>query len=274
MEYKPVLPEHNDNISHAQPVKEFFEIAASLAMIALLIFVGLGLLVDRIVDGISAETEASISRMVSVPTATPAPLQARQRQVQQLVDQLRACTLLRRPTPIYLHDAEPVNAAVGPGGNITVFTGLLGARLSENGLSFVLAHELAHIEHRDHLRGMGRAIAMAAVIATITGGGDIDAIVGPGLHLGTAKFSRTREAAADARALEILQCRYGHVGGATQLFDSMKAEDSSWPLSHYMASHPAMQERIATIHALAAARRFPVRQTVALAAPAAGQPAP
>lgn len=269
MEYKPVLPEHNDNISHRQPVREFLEIAASLAIIAVLVFVGVGLLVDRIVDGISADTEAAISRMVSLPADTPAPLQPRQRQVQQLVDQLRACTPLRRPTPIYLHDAEPVNAAVGPGGNITVFTGLLGSKLSENGLSFVLAHELAHIEHRDHLRGMGRAIAMAAVIATITGGsGDIDAIVGPGLHLGTAKFSRTREARADARALEILQCRYGHVGGATELFESMKAKDSSWTLSHYMASHPAMQERIAAMHAQAAARRFPARDTLPLATPA------
>lgn len=265
MEYKPVLPEHNDNISHSQPVKEFLEIAASLTIIGVLLFVGVGLLVDTIVDNISPTTEASISRMVSVPEQTSKALQMRQAQVQLLTDRLRACTRVARPTPIYLHEAEAVNAAVGPGGNITVFTGLLKTKLSENGLSFVLAHELAHIEQRDHLRGMGRAIAMAAVIATVTGGsGDIDAIVAPGLHLGTARFSRTREAGADERALEILQCRYGHVGGATELFDAMKAEDSDWSLSHYVASHPAMHERIAAIHALAAARRFPAKDTVTL----------
>lgn len=258
MEYRPVLPEHNDNVSHSQPLREFGEIALSLAIAGVLIFWAIGFFVDQIVDTISLETEAAISaRMSSVGPAPAAELRARQLQVQALVDSLRACSAVRRPTPVSLADAEAVNAAVGPGGNMTVFTGLLGSKLSENGLSFVLAHELAHIEHRDHLRGMGRGIATAVVMATITGGSsDIDAVAAPGMQLGVSKYSRTREAAADARALDMLHCRYGHVGGATELFEKFKADDSTWSLSHYMASHPAMQDRIDAIARRASERGY------------------
>ncbi len=40
---------------------------------------------------------------------------------------------------------------------MVVFTGLLEKMTSENELAFVLAHELGHYDHRDHLRGLGRA---------------------------------------------------------------------------------------------------------------------
>lgn len=272
MKYTPVLPEENVNVSHSEPLKEFAEIAVSLTLLALFIFWMLGVVVDRVVDGISAKTEASISRMVSVGPETAPALRPRQLLLQQRVDQLRACSKLARATPVTLHEHDAVNAAVGPGGNMTVFTGLLESALSENGLAFVLAHELAHIEQRDHLRGMGRAITTVAVMAIITGGsGEIDAIIGPGMHLGTAKYSRTREASADLRALEILQCRHGHVGGATELFEQVNKDESDWTVSHYLASHPAMQERIAAVRQHAAANKFPTRATTPLPAALSGR---
>ena len=265
MQYRPVLPEHNDNVSHSEPLKEFAEIALSLAIAGLLIFWAIGFFVDQIVDGMSAETEAAISkRMPSSSNAVPPALLARQKQVQALVDGLRTCTTVRRPTPMSLTEAAALNAAVSPGGNMTVFTGLLSSKLSENGLSFVLAHELAHIEHRDHLRGMGRGIATAVVMATVTGGsGDIEVLTAPAMKLGMSKYSRTREAAADLRALDILHCRYGHVGGATELFEKLKADESSWSLSHYVASHPGLGDRIAALGAHAQARRYKHSATTA-----------
>ena len=39
--------------------------------------------------------------------------------------------------------------------------------------------------------------------------------------VGEAGYSRGREAQADANALRILQCHYGHVGGATEFFEAL-----------------------------------------------------
>ncbi len=90
---------------------------------------------------------------------------------------------------------------------------------------------------------------MVAVVLTGSDSSVAD-VFAPVNQLGHAKFSRTRETAADAEALRILNCRYGHVGGATEFFEAMKDEEQSvFGLSHYAASHPAMQERIDTLNA-------------------------
>ncbi|QOY94329.1 M48 family metalloprotease [Massilia sp. UMI-21] len=56
---------------------------------------------------------------------------------------------------------------------------------------------------------------------------------------------RARESLADARALQILQCRYGHVGGASEFFEALGRQDGEAPaFTHYLASHPSMAARI------------------------------
>jgi beta-barrel assembly-enhancing protease len=132
-----------------------------------------------------------------------------------------------------------------------VFSGLLDEVKSENGLAFVLAHELAHITHRDHLRGLGRGLVLFGVSAVLLGSdAGLTEVLAPVGHLGAATYSRSREEAADATALNTLNCLYGHVGGATEFFESMKGEPSALTeLSHYAASHPSMQSRIDTLNA-------------------------
>ena len=67
----------------------------------------------------------------------------------------------------------------------------------------------------------------------------------PAQHLGESRYSRGREAAADGKALDILQCRYGHAGGATEFFETLqRTEDDVAAFTHYLASHPSMGARI------------------------------
>ena len=64
MRYEPKLPEHNDNVSHEKPLREFFIILGGLAALAAVLFWALGWLVDVGVDHLSDETEARINRAV------------------------------------------------------------------------------------------------------------------------------------------------------------------------------------------------------------------
>lgn len=247
MKYQGGLPGHNDNISHEHPLKDFLLILLALSVAVLAGVWALGLLVDRVVDGMSPATEARLTRLLA-PSLPPARAEAAPREawLQAQVDALRRCAGISTPVSVRLVASGEANAMVVPGATVLVHAGLLDQVQSENGLAFVLAHELSHLVHRDHLRAAGRSLVVIAAATVLTGDGSWAAgVLEPARHLGEAGHSRERESLADARALRILQCRYGHVGGATEFFETLRKQDGDAPaFTHYLASHPSMAARI------------------------------
>ena len=255
MKYQPGLPGHNDNVSHEHPLKDFLTILARLAALALLGYVLLGLLVDTVVERMDPSTEAALSRFIAQKAPAPEGKgDAREARLQALVDSLRGCAGLQGPATVRLTGSTTPNAVVMPGGTIYVFAGLLDEVRSENGLAFVLAHELAHLVHRDHLRALGRGIVLYGLAALVSGDtSSLAGVLAPVSQLGEARYSQSREASADALALQVLACRYGHAGGATEFFEALaKNDEDALPGAHYFASHPAMKARIASIQAMIA----------------------
>lgn len=250
MKYQPVLPERNDNVSEQNPLKDFVVIMGWLVAISACVFWLLGLAVDAVVDRMDHDAGARLYALLPPAPLSTAGATPQQAQLRSLVDGMRQCAGVKLPVTVTLSQSDEANAAVMPGGHVVVFSGLINHVKSENGLSFVLAHELAHITQRDHLRAMGRGIVLFGIASVLTGSDSgLTELLAPVNSLGQAKYSRTREAAADAAALRILHYRYGHAGGATELFQSILARDGDgFRVSHYVASHPAMQERIDTLN--------------------------
>lgn len=249
MKYQASLPEHNDNISHEHPLKDFLLILAALSVLVVAGIWVLGFMVDAVVDRLSPETEKRLTGLLAMSAPAPVKaLQPREAYIQSLVDSLRSCAGVDTPVTVRLTSSKDANAVVMPGGTVLVFSGLLEHVESENGLAFVLAHELAHLANRDHLRGMGRGIVIITVATLVTGDGSWTAgLLAPAQQLGESSYSRGRESAADALALKALQCRYGHVGGATELFASLAKDDDTPAIAHYLGSHPSMGARIDAI---------------------------
>lgn len=267
MKYQASLPAHNDNVSHEHPLKDFLLILAGLAAIGVLAVWLLGYAVDWAVESLSPEAEAKLNSVASVSLPeSPKQEAKRGERVQALVTALNQCAGLNIKPQLRMHQSAVPNAVVVPGGTIIVFTGLVDRVHSENGLSFVLAHELAHIANRDHLRALGRGIVLFGISALLTGSDSgLSGLLAPAAHLGRAKYSREREALADAKALQILHCRYGHAGGATELFEALKKEDADTTgLSHYLASHPSMQARIDALKRSISEQGMPVRAVLPL----------
>ncbi len=250
-EYKPGLPRQNDNISHQSPLREFFILLLGLAGLLFMGYWVLGLMVDAAVSRISYEDEAVLFEGLSLDWGTQleSDISTSDEKLQSLVDGLRECSVLPVPIHVSMLANEAPNAVALPGGNMLVFDGLQDYVQSENGMAFVLAHELGHFIDRDHLRGMGRGIVVMSFAALLTGpDSGLSALLMPGFALNTARFSQQREALADQKALEILSCYYGHTSGATEFFRALK--DS--PLSesgqnHYFDSHPQLDDRIEAI---------------------------
>lgn len=132
---------------------------------------------------------------------------------------------------------------------------------SENSLSMVLAHEIAHAKKRDPLLATGRGILLQIMISSASGGGGIDPTtteVGSDLMLNI--YSREQEEAADKLALAAVQARFGHVGGATQLFRLLQESGQNTDLPEVSMSHPDTENRIAYIEGMASEMGWSIRE--------------
>ncbi len=252
MIYKPRLPEHNNNVSHTHPFREFLVLCTGLSAIVVISFWVIGFFVDRAVSYISPEIEAVIFSSFSPGASTETEADdPKQKKLQQMVDELQECVPIPYPIKVHLVDSAKANAMAFPGGRIIVLSGLLEKVSSQNGLSFILAHELAHYKNRDHLRSMGRAIVFTALSSLLTGADSgLTQLFAPTLSLSQAHYSQDRESLADMKALELLNCRYNHVGGATDFFEAMRESDKEGNLllGHYFASHPEADARIEALY--------------------------
>ncbi|MCA9473450.1 MAG: M48 family metallopeptidase [Nitrospirales bacterium] len=278
MKYQPSLPEHNDNVSHQHPIRELLTLLLGVAGLAAIGLWVLGLFVDTAVESISPEIEARLFRNIDISAAfgktQESDVQAR---VQDLVESLGQCHDIPFPLTVHLIDKEEINAIALPGGDIILYAPLLNRLPSMNGLTFVLAHELGHFKNRDHLRALGRGLVLTALVTYFTGSNsDVSRMLASTLTLGQAQHSQSRESQADETALEILNCSYGHVGGATELFEVLqKQEGASGPdVLHYFDTHPELQKRIDAIHDLSQKRGYVTKPTIPLDSRLAVQDAP
>jgi len=240
MKFTPRQVETNVNVTPTHPLKELAVLLGGLVGIIVAVYILLGLLVDVIVPRISHETEVKLAGLFIGMVKESEDVADKTRAVQALVDHLQArCVQLPYTFRVHIRDAATINAMAMPGGHIVIFTGLLEKVKSENELSFILAHEMGHYAHRDHLRGFGRAMVFMTVATSLFGADSgISRIVGQTLNLTEMSFSRDQEAWADEFALETVNCRYGHVAGATDFFRNIPRAQDPGIFGHYFASHP------------------------------------
>ncbi len=258
MKYTPRLPRTNVNVTPGSPVKEFFILAGGLLALIAGTYLLLGLAVSWLAPRMPPELESKMAApflraLDKAPVDDPPA-----RCLQRLVDELQSrCAHLPYHFRVHIKKSAAVNAVALPAGHIVVYQGLLDKVSSENELTFVLAHEMGHYAHRDHLRGLGRGLVLMAISAFFMGSDSaLGNLLSSTLNLSEMRFSRSQESQADAFALEELNCFYGHVGGATALFEKLSETVGPESVTHYFSSHPVNRQRIADLKNLARRRGY------------------
>lgn len=158
-----------------------------------------------------------------------------------------------------IDDPKTANAFALPGGKVAVYTGLLPYTKDDNGLAFVIAHEVAHAIARhggermsEQLfiqlgqQGLNMAIAnkSAAAIEAINLGYGLGTAIGL-----TLPFSRAQELEADHIGL-ILMAKAGYdPREAPKFFERMMAGQSKKNLE-FLSTHPADERRIRELKSL------------------------
>ena len=140
-----------------------------------------------------------------------------------------------------------MNAFVLPTGTIYLTTGLLQEKgLTDEELTFVLAHEIGHYRNRDHLKAISHNIGIMVITGLIgmntnsTSNSTISSIG----EMGSLAYSRKQETNADIYANETLIKIYGTNNGAIKFINRIKEKNSEPEFLKYFSTHPSWNDRL------------------------------
>jgi predicted Zn-dependent protease len=189
---------------------------------------------------------------------------------QARIDAIAAAVLKPVPTKGYafriaVANSATVNALAAPGGAIVVFRGLLDRTDSAEELAGVLAHEFQHVLHRHATRAIFQHASAGILMAAVVG--DVSAVVAFGLEgarmLGDLSMSRQAEAQADRDGMQMLHDAGIDTAGMVTFFEKLAELHGDPGRGRYLMSHPAPQERLATMRALSAQWSRPTTRLMA-----------
>ncbi len=267
MKFTPKEIEGNINVSSTSPIKEFFVLLGGVMAIVLGIYIVLGFAVGLVLPYIPPEIENSLASLYSKPFENAAATSESMR-VQALLDMLAQ----EQPEEEHRYTVAVVpnsqaNAFAVPGGNIVIFSTLLEEVESENELAFVLAHELGHFVNRDHMRNLGRGLVLLTLAAVLLGeDNSVTQFILNSLTNVEMKFSQRQERAADRYALDLLNKRYGHVGGATDFMERVALSEKRGRFQYYFKSHPHPLDRIRALQDYISEKNYQGGETAPLKA--------
>jgi len=250
VKFTPKHIDENVNVSKTHPLAELAWLVGGMLLLALVFYLVLGVTADLAVAKIPIKAEVWLGERF-VDSFEANEDEALRRRLQPLLDNLPADSPLHNYTfTIQLVKNKEINALALPGGHIVVFSGLVEQAESENELAMVLAHELGHFAHRDHLKRLGRGLGLSVAAMLVFGEDSAISRLVSNLFLVTeSSYSRQQESDADRFGLELLVNSYGHAGGATDFFARVgKKAGSRAP--YLLASHPHPDDRIEELQSL------------------------
>ncbi len=252
MQYSnPKIPE-GINTSQDHSLKEFFILTTGAIGAIVLIALLLGYFGGTLARFIPFEVEREWTQGI-------APDRPERTELEQYLDSVsnRVANSMQLDDEFKINlrysSGETINGFATLGGNIILFRGLLEKLPNEDALAMLIAHEMAHIKHRDPIVSFGRSLSIQAGLGIILGNADASILGGAGIFT-ILHFSREMETKADIEAFKVIADIYGHVGGASDLFgliaDVMQQEGMRQQPAIF-SSHPLDEIRIETMKNLA-----------------------
>jgi predicted Zn-dependent protease len=154
----------------------------------------------------------------------------------------------------YVIQEDKPNAVALPGGHILVTTGLMEMTDRPEELLAVIAHEVAHLTQKHHLRKMISAGGPFLIVQTFLGGrgGSLGMVTGVSALMVMQGFSQEYEQEADEVGWEhLLKANIDPRGmiGVFRKFGDYEKAHGALDVPQAFSSHPALQKRIRRLEA-------------------------
>lgn len=263
MRYENRLPPEGINTSRQHPLRQFLQLAIAATVLVICLIVVLQISGAAVARHIPFDVERGVVDQLDVNFGNA----ERHPEMSAWLNDLAARLSRHMPLPenvsvqVHYDDRDVFNAFATVGGNLLFYRGLLARMPDENTLAMVMAHEIAHVMHRDPLASLGGGLASTVALLGLTGqagSGMAGKVLSQAGILTGVQFTRSMEIKADDAALAAVNALYGHVNGASALFElfartrgSSTSERARW-LERFLSTHPLDDDRVLRItqHAL------------------------
>ena len=175
---------------------------------------------------------------------------AAQARVNRIMKTLEASPSVKRSYVVYANPDTEFNAFATLGRVVSINKGALDT-LDDDQLAYVMAHEIAHGEHKDIINGAKKQIGLSTAVGIAAGGSEGAALLSnvAGNYLSNQVFTMSQEKAADELGFKILSESPYNVGGAAGSMAVLRnkvGEHYREGLSQVVApnNHPKLTDRV------------------------------
>ena len=248
--------EDNVNVSEPNDFNAFFKLAALIVSICVGIYFAIHVTCNVVIQNLSPENQASLEKALSSEVNSQfnnsivanSEYTTKLKNLEQKITPLNKTLREHGEFNINVIKKDEVNAFVTADGSIFFTEKLLKEVQNDEQLCFVLAHEMGHYIHKDHLKALSRGVSGIAVgitMAVLTGGNeDIGKVVNGSLNFAEMNHSKNDELMADAFANKVVIALYGDNKEAIEFFKYIDKTDKAENFLYFFSTHPSPEERI------------------------------
>jgi len=259
MRYENRQPSEGINVTRVNPYTQFLKLFLAATLFLILLVLVLQFFGGAIAKRVPFTYEKQLSETLNIDLGSAGASPEMVQYLNELASRVAPGMQLTESVSVdvFYNSDEVFNAFATIGGNLVFYRGLLNELPHENALAMVMAHEMAHINHRDPITSAGGGVASLIAVSFVTGfSGVAEKYLSATSMLTNTQFTRHMESAADKAALEGVNALYGHVNGASALFEVLGAVGGdndlvpNW-LERFTTTHPLSNDRINAIRNLA-----------------------
>ncbi len=245
------------NVTQRNPLKELWKLFLQIALILVILYLFLYVSSGVILNNLSFEQRVKLEKLLS-GSGKPNRAEISEEQQEQILAVRNKILSVDKDYPktselnMAVIKSEILNAMCYADGTIYITEGLYNVMESEQELAFIIAHEMGHYKHRDHMHSLRHSIASQTVLylfAFISSDSkQLKSLASGSINMSKLKYSRVAEFKADRYATEMSNAIYGDASGGLDVMKRfLKLENSSMGNLDFLSTHPSTKARIARI---------------------------
>ena len=248
---KLIYEDDNVNITEANHLKDFFQVGINLVLIIVSVYFFIYMLSGIVLTSLSPEKQIAVEKFIS-PKICEKTVNLTKDDKQRINNVKSKILQVDKNFPktsnleINVIKDKQLNALCYPNGNIYITSELYKYLDTKEKLTFVIAHEMAHYRHKDHLLNLRRSISNSIVLIALAAANpnskEIGNLVESSLNITDLKYSRGVEAKADKYAIKIMNIIYGNSKAGVEVMKTLK-EKNRFDIE-FLSSHPNIDKRI------------------------------